>query len=60
MGTPPREGMRRMTIDVSEPQFFAIKTAVLERQKKGQRLSTVEFIREAIEEKLSKKEGARK
>jgi hypothetical protein len=49
-----------MSIDIPEEQYVALKNAVLDRQKKGQHISAVELIREALEKELGKKEGARK
>ena len=54
----PKEGMRRMTVDMPDKLFFALKKESLEREMRGQRVSVSLLIREAVEAKFKpKKKG---
>ncbi len=54
----PKEGMRRMTVDMPDNLFFALKKESLEREMRGQRVSVSLLIREAVEAKFKpKKKG---
>ena len=54
---PPKKGMRRMTVDMPDGLFFALKKESLERDMKGQRVPVSHLIREAGEDKFKPKKG---
>jgi len=51
----PKEGMKRMTVDMPDDLFFALKKESLEREMKGQKVSVSQLIREAIGDKFKAK-----
>jgi hypothetical protein len=55
--TPPKEGMRRLTVDLADEEFFLLREEALNREKKGQKITLAGLIREAIRGAFHKKKG---